>query len=379
MKPALPRTRGLDFWIPKLLQAWREKGRRPPGPRDRLTGIEAAQIAHVLAHLSQGLTRERELAGARYFSDPLQLGAYLLYYWPLSYLQAQHVLSFLPHSPEAVLDLGSGPGPAGAAAWDAGAKTVTFADRSPEALALAGKLGTLAQKTSSRQVWDPERRPSLPAGNYDCILASHLLNELWAGDPARVEKRADLVFSWFNRLKPGGALVLLDPALTATSRDLIGVRDQLLARGALLRYPCLNTGPCPALGRPGETCHLEEAWSLPPLVSDLVRRLKFKKEALKLTAFIFTPPGEAVPVANEEIFQIVSDPLLSKNRRVRLIACGPKGRLSLALKPEQATPENRAFLSLKRGDIFRLTGAAPREGGLDLVPGSRIQLIPRPR
>jgi hypothetical protein len=111
----------------------------------------------------------------------------------------------------------------------------------------------------------------------------------------------------------------------------------------------------------------------------LVRRLKFKKDALKMTAFIFTAPGSPLLENTPEIFRIVSEPLLSKNRRLRLLGCGAAGRLSLALKPELATPENQIFLTLKRGDLVRVTGAAPREGGLDLVPGSRVEILPRSR
>ncbi|NTV53539.1 MAG: methyltransferase domain-containing protein [Candidatus Firestonebacteria bacterium] len=369
----------LAQWIPRLLNVWRRAGHRAPGAPDRLNSVEAAQIAMAVQTLSQGLTRDRDLAGAKYFSDPFLLGAYLLYYWPLSYLQARQLLRTLPKAPQTVLDLGSGPGPVGAAAWDAGAKTVTFADRSQGALALVKKLAAQAGKNAEIRHWDPLTRPELPPGRFDCILAGHLLNELWNDEQDRVAKRVKLISPWLERLQPGGTLVLLDPALTSTSRDLMAVRDRLVAQGVPLLYPCLQPGPCPALNKPGETCHIEETWELPPLVRDLVRRLKFKKDALKMSAFIFGAPGINPPPMSPDIFRIVSDPLLSKNRRVRLLACGISGRLSLALKPELATPENRNFLTLRRGDVVRVTGAVPREGGLDLVPGSRVEPVSRLR
>jgi len=77
--------------------------------------------------LSRGLTRERALAGARYMDEERLLGAYLLFYWPISYLQARGVLSELPGRARAVLDLGSGPAPMAFAALDAGAAEVTAA------------------------------------------------------------------------------------------------------------------------------------------------------------------------------------------------------------------------------------------------------------
>jgi hypothetical protein len=40
--------------------------------------------------------------------DPRLLGAYLLFYWPVSYAQARSVLGELERRPREVLDLGSG-------------------------------------------------------------------------------------------------------------------------------------------------------------------------------------------------------------------------------------------------------------------------------
>ena len=56
-------------------------------------------MAAAVERLSRGFTRERELAGARYLDDERLLGAYLLFYWPVSYLQARGVLSELPRRP----------------------------------------------------------------------------------------------------------------------------------------------------------------------------------------------------------------------------------------------------------------------------------------
>ncbi len=106
----------LAAWIPRLLATWRAARRtqRRGGPRpppDALLPDELREVAAAVTRLSTGLTRERELAGARYLDDERLLGAYLLFYWPVSYLQARGVLSELPRRPRAVLDLGSGPGP----------------------------------------------------------------------------------------------------------------------------------------------------------------------------------------------------------------------------------------------------------------------------
>src|SRR5947207_3217085 len=122
-----PYAKDLDRWIPRLIAVWRRARRRPGGPPDRLTPQEVREVGAGVRKLSLGLTRERELAGARYMDDPALLGAYLLFYWPVSYAQARQAIGELPHRPRSVLDLGSGPGPLSFAALDAGAKEVTAA------------------------------------------------------------------------------------------------------------------------------------------------------------------------------------------------------------------------------------------------------------
>ncbi len=41
--------------------------------------------------------------------------------------------------------------------------------------------------------------------------------------------------------------MLIEPALRETSRELLAVRDQLLAAGLQVVAPCFFQGPCPAL------------------------------------------------------------------------------------------------------------------------------------
>ncbi len=366
----------LARWIPLLINVWRRARFSKSGPKDHLTASEATEVSNGVQYLSQGLTRDRGLIGERYLSDPVLLGAYLLYYWPLSYLQAREMFRHLPSNPRSVLELGSGPGPLGAAAFDEGAKLVTFADRSLPALKLAMELAKLAGHRAEFQNWDPIRHPVLPRAKYDCIAAEHLINELWSEHPQRIERRTQLITPWFERLKPGGYVALIDPALTSTSRDLIALRDRLMDQGFPLVYPCIcQKTPCPALAKPEETCHIEQPWSLPPLIRDLVKRLDFKKRTLKMTAFVFTDPQTETKSYPDTLYRIVSEPLLSKNKRIRYIGCGQQGRVSLAIKPELATPENQIFTTLKRGDIIRLTNPSPREGGLDITPETYVERI----
>ena len=143
--PALDVDRALARWMPRLVAVWRRHRKLPPGP-PTLVGRELKEVGQGIRTLSTGLTRDRALVGARYLDDPRLLGAYLLFYWPVSYAQARAVLGELPRRPRAVLDLGSGPGPVAFAALDAGASEVTAADRSAPALTLARALAAEAEE-----------------------------------------------------------------------------------------------------------------------------------------------------------------------------------------------------------------------------------------
>jgi hypothetical protein len=77
-------------------------------------------------------------------------------------------------------------------------------------------------------------------GGFDLVVASHLLNELFVSLQAqeqaeeRLTRLAELVNRWGSGLlAPGGLIVLIEPALRETSRDLLRVRDRLLAAGKL--------------------------------------------------------------------------------------------------------------------------------------------------
>jgi ribosomal protein RSM22 (predicted rRNA methylase) len=372
----------LSAWIPRLLAIWRATRRGPGGgprpPPDALRPDELREVASAVTRLSTGLTRERELAGARYLDDERLLGAYLLFYWPVSYLQARGVLSELPRRPTVALDLGSGPGPLAFAALDAGATEVTACDRARQALAAARELARLAGRPLSTREWNPARGTPLAglAGSRppDLIMLGHVVNELWKGDGAEA-RRAALLREAAATLAPGGSLVVIEPALRDTSRALLRVRDLLVAEGLAVRAPCLFRGACPALPKESDWCHAERAIDPPPLVAQIGKAAGLRKEAVKMSYLVLAPPGEpwAEPPPGQ-LFRIVSEPLAGKGR-LRYMGCGPEGRKGLALQAKHVGDANRAFETLRRGDVVALEGAEPRGDGLALGAGSRVTVV----
>lgn len=372
-------SRDLAAWMPRLIAVFRAR-RRTRGPADRLTPDELRLVAGGVRQLSHGLTRGRRLVGAHYMDDPALLGAYLLYFWPVSYAQGRHALNEVGAKPRSVLDLGSGPGPLSLAAFDAGAIEVMSADRSEPALALAEQLaGAVGQRLQTRR-WDPLANDPIPGRNiaWSVISLGHVINELWADAPDRIERRAALSRSLLGSLRKGGSLVIVEPALRTTTRELLALRDVLVGEGHAVRAPCLFRGPCPALEREVDWCHFERAWEPPPALAEIVATSGLHKEALKAAYVVLAPKGEAwpqPPPAREgaRLFRVVSEHLEGKGR-LRVIGCGPEGRVPLALADDARGEATQAFVDATRGDVLAIEGGEPAgEGpGVRINPGASV-------
>jgi hypothetical protein len=263
------------------------------------------------------------------------------------------------------------------AALDAGAAEATAADRSLKALELARLLAIESEESLATRSWDPLGRAPLPEGDFDLFMLGHVLNELYGNDPAADVRRAELCEPLLARLKPGGSLLVLEPALRDTSRGLLRVRDLFVERGYAIRAPCLWRGACPALHKESDWCHAEREWRMPRLVEQLSRAAGLHKEALKMSYLVVAPKGEAwAPSPAGRPFRIVSEPLEGKGRQ-RYIGCGPEGRVGLALQQKHETPANAAFFRLHRGDVIAVTQTEPRGDGLALSDASEVQVLAR--
>lgn len=352
----------LDRWLPHLLAVWREG----PGPIDGLTTPEADRLALGVKELSKGLTGDRALVGQRYLARGDLLGAYLLYYWPVSFAQTLYALrqGGVKRGGRA-LDLGSGPGPGAFALLEAGWTSVTAVDRSPEALMVAGTLAQRAGLRLETKVWDAEA--GLPEGGpWDLIVAGHFLNEYAAGTPDRVDRRARFLEALAQRLSPGGRILILEPASHGPNGDALALRDAVLADGWSVSGPCFFQGPCPARAA-GAACHDVLNWKVPHLVAQLARRAGIDKRELPFTwlALSPSPAREADPT----VVRVVSEPMLNKAGRRRLVVCGTSGRFSLSAPGSLRLP---GWSGLGRGQAVRVAFPEIREGGWGVGPQTRL-------
>ena len=353
----------LDRWLPHLLSVWRPG----LGPSDGLTTPEADAVAAGVRKLSRGLTGTRSLAGGSYLDREDLLGAYLLYYWPVSFAQTLYALrqGQVPSRGRA-LDLGSGPGPGSFALLEAGWDDVTAADRSPEALALAQKLAARAGKNLKTVPW--EAQDGLPAGGpWDLIVLGHFINELAPGAPDRLALRQDFLRSLAGRLTATGRILVLEPASHGPNADALALRDGAVADGWAVAGPCFFQGACPARAA-GAACHDVLHWKVPHLVAQTARRAGIDKRELPFTWLVLKPSG--VPPADPALVRVVSEPLLNKAGRRRVVVCGVGGRFSLSAPGPYCSP---AWIHVGRGQALRVIDPELREGGgWGLGPATRL-------
>ena len=367
----------------------KDDSRRPSGSSRALDAHQgvARNAEGGFRELQRGLTGSRSLIGASYMDNPSMLRAYLDFYWPISFEQTRRALAvsaFLEGIKESafsflrVIDVGSGPGPVAAAFVDAGAEDVVLIDQSARALDLAsdtiparcgrgGGSGNARITTVVADISRPEPASITLWGRADCVSFGHSLNEVAADSDDRVAIRTELLERYAEALAPGGVILVIEPALLSTSRDLIGVRNLLVDRGWRVVAPCPGRSflPCPVLAA-GETqtCHDEVSWKMPASVAALAQSMKLDKESLKMTWFMLRPPSQGEShVRDESLFRVVSDPMLNKGGRVRRLVCGASGRFPLSAPEGGADAARSGFDALARGDFIAVDDPEKRENG----------------
>lgn len=373
-------TERLKSHIPALLSLWRGNQKKDP-----LNPLELKSVSASLLELQRGLTGERNLAGAGYMEKNSHLGAYLLYYWPVTYMQISSAASLsarlkkmcLEKDSVSILDVGSGPGPASFALCDfilglrdeesvekksLPALEVTLVDSSKKALSLAKKIFGRENPSVKVTALELDLQKDFPHlktdARFDIIVMSHALNELWKNQKDCTARRTELLIRLGKHIGDGGMLFLSEPALLETSRSLISVRDNLIQNGFSVLSPCLKNAPCPALtAGENHTCHAEIKWTPCEPVASIARNAKLDRDSVKESFFIL---GKNEPEKSEDKtedgkrFRIVSDAMLNKSGRVRFLICDGERRIPLSAKKDDAYAASLGFFSLRRYDTITL-------------------------
>jgi ribosomal protein RSM22 (predicted rRNA methylase) len=161
-----------------------------------------------------------------------------------------------------------------------------------------------------------------------------------------------------RHLASDGYLILVDPALQRSTRELMEIRDQILLKKHLHVFaPCLHEKNCPMLAVSNrDWCHFYFEWEEPDFMRELDRILRNKNEYLKCSYMIFTGKSQNeldhLPAKKEKnhVYRVISNLMGSKGKS-EVVLCGPAGRWHLTRLDKAEAPPNRAFSKLKRGDL----------------------------
>jgi len=314
-----------------------------------------------------------------YAADRTTLAAYLAWFFPASVQQVARALAECPMPPAdtlRVLDAGSGPGPASlaAAAWarTAGRRVeATALDASQAALEAMTRLWSARDGVLATERW--RAGEALPQGPFDLVVASHLLNEAFHAGPSPLQHRVHLAAALAALLSPQGILLLVEPALRRTGRELLVVRDRLVESGLVAIAPCIYQGACPAIRRPRDWCHADRPWPLPPLAERAGRAAGIARDSLKF-AYVALSKTHPHPERARDgaLFRVVSEPLPEKGK-LRYFGCGPAGRHALTRLDRDVSPANAAFAALERGDVVRLGPTTLAGDGRRVGPDTEVR------
>ncbi len=263
-----------------------------------------AQDAQLISKLSERYT-DPNLALHVKINAQEQAAAYCLYYLPINAFKILTILGKVCHvfaeraAPLHVLDFGCGPGTASLALSEIyhDAMRIDAVDQSNAMLSIAKSIMAEHQRQRSNITFNCSKRiPRLESPNYDLILAGNVICEM-DSDLATMT-----IDSLYNRLKAGGLLVIVEPALQEPTRLLMRLRDTFLKRHpeAAVIFPCTHCDSCPMLANSDhDWCHGTLSWEKPRLVRHIDRLTGFNKHRLKYSALILgkelnTPSGYRV-------------------------------------------------------------------------------------
>ncbi len=343
-----------------ILAAWRQCAAEVTGIRDEVHAIRALESA--AGFLSDTFTTGRDPGFGDYAHNRRALAAYGLFFFPRSYVRTRLVLEEVAahwsiQSPDIhLVDLGAGTGAAGFAAlatfsqWQPSSRLhLTMVDDKPAGFEFARRV-----YAAGSAIWPQARRHEVqadmhsyqsPAGAH-VILASFAINEWMDAEPP--EKMRTWVRQQMNALKPGGWLVIMEPALHSSVERLERLRDVIAAdKIARILAPCPHDQPCPMLAEKRGWCHEVRHWSPPSSLRMINRTLQRDVHLLKFSFLVL----EKSPPAAADWMRLVS-PVKKEKGKYVCHGCGADGKLhnvewlTRHLNKEQVD----ASESLERGD-----------------------------
>ncbi|MEN3037604.1 MAG: small ribosomal subunit Rsm22 family protein [Candidatus Kryptonium sp.] len=223
-------------------------------------------------------------------------------------------------------------------------------------------------------IFDIEHAFEMFEKRFDLITVANTLNEI------AYEKRNKLLRLINAGIKDDGFVILIEPALMITSRDLLDFRNRMVKQGFYIYSPCLRNSNCPALETEKDWCHTEIGWKRPEFIRqiDLVsgnyrKSLKFSyivasKRDLNLIDFVV---GER---NFKDYFRVVSQLIIEKGKK-HCYLCNEIGRLHCVKLDRVNSPKNEAFDEIERYEIIHLKNFEKTDEEIKITPDTEIEKI----
>lgn len=356
----------------ELERAWLDIALKATGLRNEQTAV--AQLEQQAGFLSDAFTKERDPEFAGYASNRRALAAYGLFFFPRAYVRTLFALRECApadaHKPKPgplrIVDLGAGTGAAGLAAaqaWSARHPErfieLELVDQATEGFKLARDLFAAGKSLWPRATLvttKADARTYAPAHGADLVVCSFAVNE-WmeaqGSDAALIQWTRRLV----QALRPGGALVLLEPAQRFAVERIERLRDTVAAeRIGRILAPCPHYAACPMLAQKKGWCHEVRTWRVPDSLRWINRKLQRDIHLLKFS--LLAVAHEAAPETASDWMRIIS-PVREEKGKYAFHGCGADGQIHACEWLTRGLSEEQAALSaeLERGDRVRWTPA----------------------
>jgi hypothetical protein len=312
--------------------------------------LHPSAIAPDVSRLSALFTGQRGGRSRTYMRDPALRRAYLAFWVPHNVARIAGLLQQAlqeghlgPERPS-VLDLGSGPLSGLLAAWCVWGRleAAMAVDLSRPALehgaaivqAVGADVGPLSLVDAALDGPPARWAPRAPV---DLVIAANVLNEV--SDPRELGPRRRLLDAAAARVRDGGRVLVVEPAMRMEARALMALRDDLVRDGVAVLSPCRGSVRCPLLTTRGDWCHQDIAFEArPPSYRALERAARLPKDALAVAHLLFAVGDDVAPATG---LRLVGGLMTDRRGTERRYACG-RELVTLTGRPRLAPALARA-------------------------------------
>ncbi len=316
---------------------------------------EPKKLARYVQSLSEAyITR----SNPNPWSTKSSTAAYLAYFFPLNYLRVRRALqqsraAGFSIEVERVIDFGAG---CGSATWalldeldEFSPKHIYFIERSPQARGLIEAF--LEAHNFSGRYEFTDQLSSQAIESADLVMSSYSINELG--------KSVDFLFETSRGL-------IIEPSSQNESRELMGLRADLIDKGYSIQAPCTHQLSCPLLKHSKrDWCHDRIHIEKPQWLEALEAHLPMTNNSLTFSYLAYSNQRSE---QNERLARVIGDTLQEKGK-TRQALCRNDQREFLSWLKRDGKPQ-----FLEHGQLIRMREDYENKGN-ELRIKSKIESV----